>query len=109
MKWAGRWVRLSTSRSIFFKGRFKYFSTTHLVKVLPFYIPNPTKAAFCHWSLGIGYEGITRVLMGVPNSQITTDVSAKYKLTTIFLVNSQLTTNFDQLLTFTFLQQISLS
>ena len=55
MKWAGHWTRLSTSRSIFFKGRFKYFSTTHLVKVLPFYIANPTKAAFAigHWELGM--------------------------------------------------------
>ena len=94
MKWAGHWARLSTSRSIFFKDRFKYFSTTHLVKVLPFYIPNPMKAAFCHWSLGIGHEGIRRVLMGVLNSQLTTDFSAKYQLTTIFLANSQLTTNF---------------
>ena len=94
MKWAGHWARLSTSRSIFFKNRFKYFSTTHLVKVLPFYIPNPMKAAFCHWSLGIGHEGIRRVLMGVLNSQLTTDFSAKYQLTTIFLANSQLPTNF---------------
>ena len=29
--------------------------------------------------------------MGVPNSQLTTDVSAKYQLTTIFLANSYLT------------------
>ena len=35
-----------------------------------------------------------RVLMGVPNSQLTTIFSAKYQLTTIFLANSQLTTNF---------------
>ena len=32
--------------------------------------------------------------------------SAKYQLTTIFLANSQLTTNFGQLLTFTLLQRI---
>ena len=32
--------------------------------------------------------------MGVPNSQLTTNFSAKYQLTTIFLTNSQLTTNF---------------
>ena len=32
--------------------------------------------------------------MGVPNSQLTTSFSAKYQLTIIFLVNSQLTTNF---------------
>ena len=30
--------------------------------------------------------------MGVPNSQLTTNFSAKYQLTTIFLANSQLTT-----------------
>ena len=30
--------------------------------------------------------------MGVPNSQLITDVSAKYQLATIFLANSQLTT-----------------
>ena len=94
MKWAGHWPRLSTSRSIFFKGRFKYFSTTHLVTVLPCYIPNPMKAAFCQWSLGIGHEGIRRVLMRVLNSQLTTDFSVKHQLTTIFLANSQLTTNF---------------
>ena len=35
-----------------------------------------------------------RVLMGVPNSQLTTIVSAEYLLTTIFLTSSQLTTNF---------------
>ena len=35
-----------------------------------------------------------RVLMGVPNSQLTTIFSSKYQLTTIFLANSQLTTNF---------------
>ena len=34
-----------------------------------------------------------RVLTGVPNSQLTTNFSAKYQLTTIFLANSQLTTN----------------
>ena len=44
--------------------------------------------------------------MGVPNSQLTTIISAKYQLTTIFLANSQLTTNFGYLLTFTFLQRI---
>ena len=32
--------------------------------------------------------------MGVPSSQLTTNFSAKYQLTTICLVNSQLTTNF---------------
>ena len=30
--------------------------------------------------------------MGVSNSQLTTNFSAKYQLTTIFLANSQLTT-----------------
>ena len=35
-----------------------------------------------------------RVLMGVPNSQLTTIFLAKYQLTAIFLANSQLTTNF---------------
>ena len=35
-----------------------------------------------------------RVLMGVPNSQLTTIFSVKYQLTTIFLANPQLTTNF---------------
>ena len=32
--------------------------------------------------------------MGVPNSQLTTNFSAKYQLTTIFWANSQLTTKF---------------
>ena len=32
--------------------------------------------------------------MGVPNSQVTTNFSTKYQLTTIFLANSQLTSNF---------------
>ena len=32
----------------------------------------------------------SRVLMGVTNSQLTTNFSAKYQLTTIFLANSQL-------------------
>ena len=40
--------------------------------------------------------------MGVPNSQLTTILSAKYQLNTIFLANSQLTINFG----FTFLQRI---
>ena len=44
--------------------------------------------------------------MGVPNSQLTANFSAKYQSTTIFLANSQLTTNFGLLLTFTFLQRI---
>jgi len=44
-----------------------------------------------------------RVLMGVPNSQLTTNFSAKNQLTTIFLANSQLTTKLGKLLTFTFL------
>ena len=35
-----------------------------------------------------------RVLMGLPNSQLTTIFLAKYQLTAIFLANSQLTTNF---------------
>ena len=39
--------------------------------------------------------------MGVPNSQLTIIFSAKYQLNAIFLGNSQLTTNFGQLLTFT--------
>ena len=33
-----------------------------------------------------------RVLMGVPNSQLTNIFSAKYQLTTIFLASSQLVT-----------------
>jgi len=41
------------------------------------------------------FDMVKRVFMGVPNSQLTTNVSAKYQLTTIFLVNSQLTTNID--------------
>ena len=32
--------------------------------------------------------------MGVPNSQLTANVLAKYQLTTIFLANSRLTTKF---------------
>ena len=32
--------------------------------------------------------------MGVPISQLTTNFSAEYQLTTIFLANSQLTANF---------------
>ena len=32
--------------------------------------------------------------MGVPNSQLATMFSAKYQLNTIFVANSQLTTNF---------------
>ena len=43
--------------------------------------------------------------MGVPDSQLTANFSAKYQLTTIFWANSQLTTNFGWLLTFTFLQR----
>ena len=39
--------------------------------------------------------------MGVPSSQLTANFSAKYQLTTIFGTNSQLTSNFSQLLTFT--------
>ena len=35
-----------------------------------------------------------RVLMGVPSSQLTTNFSAKYQLTTFFFANSQLTPNF---------------
>ena len=37
-----------------------------------------------------------RVLMGVPSSQLTTNFSAKYQLTTFFFFfsNSQLTPNF---------------
>ena len=31
--------------------------------------------------------------MGVPNSQLTANFSAKYQLTAIFVANSQLTTN----------------
>ena len=49
---------------------------------------------------------LKRVLMEVPISQLATIVSAKYQLTTIFLANAQLTTNFGQLLTFNFLQRI---
>ena len=40
-----------------------------------------------------------RVLMGVPNYQLTTNFSANCQLTTIFLANCQLTTNFSYLLT----------
>ena len=32
--------------------------------------------------------------MGLPNYQLTTNFSDKYQLATIFLANSQLTTNF---------------
>ena len=39
--------------------------------------------------------------MGVPNSHLTIIFSAKYQLTAIFLVNSQLNINFGLLLTFT--------
>ena len=38
------------------------------------------------------------VLMGVPNSRLTIIFSAKYQLTAIFSVNSQVTTNFGKLL-----------
>ena len=41
-----------------------------------------------------------RVLMWVPNCQLTTNFSANCQLTTIFLANCQLTTNFSYLLTF---------
>ena len=44
--------------------------------------------------------------MGVPNSQLTTNFSAKYELTTILGANSQLTTKRGWLLAFTFLQRI---
>ena len=37
---------------------------------------------------------IQRVLMGVPNFQLTTNFSANCLLTTIFLANCQLTTDF---------------
>ena len=37
---------------------------------------------------------VLRVLMGVPNSRLSTIFSAKYQLTTIFLASSQVTTNF---------------
>ena len=43
---------------------------------------------------------IMRVLMGVPNYQLTTNFSANCQLTTIFLAYCQLTTNFSYLLTF---------
>ena len=39
------------------------------------------------------WQPVLRVLMEVPNSQLTTNFSAKYQLTTIFFANSQLTTN----------------
>ena len=48
------------------------------------------------------YEGAN----GGTQLSVNSNFSAKYQLTTIFLANSQLTTNFGQLLTFTFLQQI---
>ena len=35
---------------------------------------------------------LMRVLMGIPHSQLTTNFSAKYELTTILGANSQLTT-----------------
>ena len=35
-------------------------------------------------------EGVMRVLMGVPSSQLTINFLAAYQLTTIFLANSQL-------------------
>ena len=41
-----------------------------------------------------------KVLMGVPNCQLTTSFSANCQLTTSFLANCQLTTNFSYLLTF---------
>ena len=41
-----------------------------------------------------------RVLMGVPNYQLTTNFSANCQLTTIFLANCQLTTNFSYLVIF---------
>ena len=40
--------------------------------------------------------------MGVPNSQLTTNFSAKYQLTTIFWANSQLTTKFRLAINFHF-------
>ena len=42
----------------------------------------------------IAPQNCKRVIIGVPNSQLTTNFSAKYQLTTIFWANSQLTTNF---------------
>ena len=41
-----------------------------------------------------------RVLMGVPNYQLTTNFSDNCQLTTIFFANCQLATNFSYLLTF---------
>lgn len=46
------------------------------------------------------HKTLKRVLMGVPNYQLTTNFSANCQLTTIFLANCQLTTNFSYLLTF---------
>ena len=40
--------------------------------------------------------------MGVPNSQLTTNFSTKYQLTTIFWANSQLTTKFRLAINFHF-------
>ena len=47
-----------------------------------------------------------RVLMAVPNSQLTTNFEAKFQLITIFLANSQSTTKLGKLLTFTFQKRL---
>ena len=84
-----------------------YDDVTHICKMAP--TPRNTRRSppgsllrlevlFPHTTL--------RVLMRVPNSQLTTIFSVKYRLTAIFLANSQLTTYFRLLLTFTFLQRI---
>ena len=53
-----------------------------------------------HSASSIWSQRERRVLMGVPNYQLTTNFSANCQLTTIFLANCQLTTNFSYLLTF---------
>ena len=52
------------------------------------------------WIMQTCEDLLQRVLMGVPNYQLTTNFSANCQLTTIFLANCQLTTNFSYLLTF---------
>ena len=39
------------------------------------------------------FRSLQRVLMGVPNCQLTTNFSVNCQLATIFLANCQLTTN----------------
>ena len=53
----------------------------------------------------IAFDAIMRLLMGVPNCQLTTNFSANCQLSTIFLANCQLTTNFIYLLIFIIIHQ----